>query len=231
MGIRVTNNYGGQEILDAIKNGQSTGNDVEAMKRSFLNAKFSMQSVLINGTGSNQGLAGFDSFVSNPSVSKAQELLSQYGVGNNAGSTANGASTAAAEMRSLVNKEIGKFEDNMAETLKNAGVDTNKKATFLINDKGEMVVKDDHPDAAKIQELINSNATMRNEFSRISMLAEFVRKSEERASYTTMLAKNPGAAKLKYGDLVNGDAFSAFRLTMQKGLAGVEWEKVMTDKG
>lgn len=101
-------------------------------------------------------------------------------------------------------------------------IDTTRPIDLQVGPDGRLIVANDHPQKAEIEELVNSNETLRNEFARLSSLTRLIAAGREAAEFQAAYAKDPRAAVAQYSYLFD----SAIQPTVTLRILGDQYESL-----
>lgn len=101
-------------------------------------------------------------------------------------------------------KKLASFETQFRALLRDNGIDTSTPITLGHEfGTGRVVVTNDHPDAEKIETLVNGNPKLRNTYTAATNALELVRHATEHGKFSEAYAADPQMAVAQYAYLFN----------------------------
>ena len=101
-------------------------------------------------------------------------------------------------------KKLAEFGQQLRAMMRGNGIDTSIPVTLGHEyGTGRVIVTSDHPDAEKIENLINNNLELRNTYTAATNALEFARHAAEHTKFAEAYAANPQMAVAQYAYLFN----------------------------
>ena len=108
------------------------------------------------------------------------------------------------DIRNAYNQTFNEFQQRLGSLLKEAGVDRSILARLQTDAGGNVVVTNDHPDEATIEQLFRENPDLANQFRGLSGLFSLLSAAEEHSEFTGAYEQNPYAAVAEFSELFAG---------------------------
>jgi hypothetical protein len=128
---------------------------------------------------------------------KALDVLSLFGTDRDEPITLD-------SIRSHGERQLAAFEKQFQALLRENGIDTSEPVTLGHEfGSGRVVVTNDHPDAEKIETLMQDNPALRNMYTGATNALELAKHAEAHLEFSKAYAQNPQAAVAQYSYLFN----------------------------
>ena len=148
-------------------------------------------------TGS-EALNTTDVLALSPEGRKALELPWLFG-------TEPGSPISLSLMKSYAAEQLDTFDAEFQALLRDNGIDTSQPITLGHEPgTGRIIVTNDHPDADKIETLIEEHPKLHNIYMGATTALEFVKHGEEHEKFAEADEENPQMAVAQYAYLFNG---------------------------
>ncbi len=115
--------------------------------------------------------------------------------------------------------ESAAFHRDLGNKFLMAGIDTKRPITLAVDFQGQVKVKGDHPDKAKIEAMFNNDSELSNRFRRLSAASTLQKAVEQHMAFARDYEQNPQAAIAKHAHL-----FSGRKLTADYQFADDSWD-------
>lgn len=108
------------------------------------------------------------------------------------------------DLMKFANKKLEEFQEQFKQFLEANGVDTTKPISLAEDSRsGRLKVTNDHPDAAKIEQLLAENPELSNLYTAATSALEIARHGQEHSRFAEAYEANPLAATAQFSYLFN----------------------------
>lgn len=153
------------------------------------------------------------------SLKKALSLETVYGI-----SPGKGNSISLDELQTNGEKFLKEFNEKIQADFVLYGFDLDHDIQLTVGRSGEILVKNDHPDKAKIEKYFADHPELGNEYRKITNIFSLVANGREASEFQAAYMKNPRAAVVQYAYLFNSDL--AADMEIKHGEAEIIYNRV-----
>jgi hypothetical protein len=89
----------------------------------------------------------------------------------------------------------------LSKLFKENGIDTSQEIDLQVDSTGQVIVANDNPQKAQIEQLFKDNPNLRDEYIKFTALSELAAAMRETQAFQTAYAKDPSAALSLYSYL------------------------------
>jgi hypothetical protein len=109
------------------------------------------------------------------------------------------------------------LQSNIQNLFAKNGIDTSKKVDLQIGSDGQVIVANDHPQKAQIEQLFKDNPKLRDEFAKYSAQSSLFQAAQESIAFQKAYARDPAAAVAQFSYLFNATETPVVSLSLQNG--------------
>lgn len=153
------------------------------------------------------------------SLSDSSQLMARFFAGMGIDFTPGKAITLD-DMKAGLDKIRTSFENRANRLFLQNGIGTNPPAELTSDSEGNVCVKGDHPQKAKIEQLFADHPDLANDFRGVSGLSSFIKAGEEHVEFAAEYARNPYAAVAQYSHLFDSLKDAPFSMVLGGAKAG-----------
>jgi len=129
------------------------------------------------------------------------------------------------ELREHGTRQLQELSREMRTLFRENGIDTSSPIELGSQyGTGETIVKNDHPDKEKIEQLLRENPELSNDFKRISGMLELAELSEQASEFHKAYSQDPKQAVAQYAHLFNTQLTSS--VLLDDGGAEIRFERI-----
>ncbi|MFP5500968.1 MAG: hypothetical protein ACLGIN_00675 [Candidatus Sericytochromatia bacterium] len=121
------------------------------------------------------------------------------------------------DMKAARDEALAFVKSRLTTRLSEAGVDTRQPFELGIGYDGQVYVRGDHPDKARIEAIFKEDPVLRNELAKTFSLSAIMKAGEEAIAFQKAYAENPEAAVARFAHLFNQTMQDVFFLTVEAG--------------
>jgi hypothetical protein len=108
------------------------------------------------------------------------------------------------DLVTFANKKLKEFQEELKTLLKANGVDTSQPISLAHEaGSGRLTVTNNHPDAAKIEQLLAQNPELRNSYTAATSALTIAKHGQEHSRFAEAYESNPLAATAQFSYLFN----------------------------
>jgi hypothetical protein len=127
------------------------------------------------------------------------------------------------DMEKYCSEQSAKLNTRIKEAFKEAGIDTSKQIRLQTGSDGSVVVANEHPQRAEIEQIFKDDPELRNQFVQVDAMSSFVHSGIEALAFQRAYAKDPEAAVEKYSYLFDDSSRPQFGLLVKGNDISVEF--------
>jgi hypothetical protein len=129
------------------------------------------------------------------------------------------------ELREHGTRQLQEFNRDLRSMLRENGIDTSLPIELVSEfGTGDTIVKNDHPDKEKIDQLFKENPELSNDFKRISSMLELAEIGEQTSKFHEAYSQNPQQAVAQYAYLFNTKITSS--ILLEDGGAEIRFQRI-----
>lgn len=119
------------------------------------------------------------------------------------------------ELTALQQETQSSVESRLRSLFAEHGIDTSQEIRLEVASDGRLIVAGDHPQKAQIEELVNADASLRNDFVKLASLTSILAAAQEAAPFHEAYANDPYAAVAQYSYLFDSTSKASVCLSIQ----------------
>jgi hypothetical protein len=108
-------------------------------------------------------------------------------------------------VQSDVDKTLADVQSKLGKLFEEKGIDTSKAIKLRVDADGQVIVANDNPQKAQIEQLFKDDPSLRDEFVQFTAMSEFLAAAREAQAFQAAYAKDPTAAVSQYSYLFNSN--------------------------
>lgn len=124
-------------------------------------------------------------------------------------------SSVSGEITSLQQTTQSSVVERLQSLFKENGIDTSEKVQLEVASDGKVTVANDHPQKEQIEERINSDESLRNDFVKMTALNSLVGAAKEASAFESAYAEDPSSAVAQYSYLFSATSQTKTYLTIE----------------
>lgn len=124
--------------------------------------------------------------------------------------------------KALHRESLSSVKGSLQALFAENAIDTTRPIDLQVGPDGRLIVANNHPQKAEIEELVNRDETLRNKFARLNSLTSLIAAGREAAAFQAAYAKDPRAAVAQYSYLFD----SAIQPAVTLRILGDQYESL-----
>ncbi len=168
-------------------------------------------------TLSDEAQAAADKTESGSLRSRLQEFLP--GVPRGPGNT-----IQLSDIREYYSERLSSLNSDIRAAMAEAGIDTSQEIRLQVGYDGSVLVSNDHPQSAEIEQIFKTDEDLRNRFAEVSALGSFIQAADQAVGFQAAYRRDPEAAVRQYAYLFSQSAQMDYTLVISGGRTSKEYE-------
>jgi hypothetical protein len=201
--------------ISNINNFSNSSNLASSLLSETSNSTPNLFDVLAENDNSNTSNNIFDVLDLSPQSQQAADTLNGA-LGNNLSSLLSPSSDAATldSFQKAADRLRADIQAKLSELFKEKGIDTSKEIDLQMGSDGQVIVANDNPQKAQIEQLFKDNPSLREEYAQFTAISEVAAAGREAQAFQTAYAKDPTSAVVKYSYLFDSNSKGTLSLSI-----------------
>jgi hypothetical protein len=117
-------------------------------------------------------------------------------------------------MQTSAEEAFASVQSRLRTLFEEHGIDSSKEIKLQVGADGSVIVANDHPQKAEIEQLFKDDPSLRNEFVKFTALSEMAASARESIAFQAAYAKDPAAAVAQYSYLFDNGGKATMSLSI-----------------